>query len=158
MPDKIADAMCAHCPGAEDEFFVPLLKLGEEFFNEVIGFAWVTEVEAGADGIFDIDPVALTDAEDDSGELGEIIERVLDEREVVIFELGAFVGERLLDRGGERDDIAGEENFEPEFFGKDIEQGCKLFTIERNVSRDFRFVEGMGGEVCEVVECDGVVT
>ncbi len=40
----------------------------------MIGFAWVAEVEAGADGIFDIDAIALSDAKDDSRELGKIIE------------------------------------------------------------------------------------
>jgi hypothetical protein len=51
-------------------------------------------VESGADGIFHIDPIALADAKNDAGELREMIERVLNEGEVVVLQIGLFAGDR----------------------------------------------------------------
>jgi len=76
VPNQVADAMGAHRPCPEPQQALPALKQRQQVPHEAVRLIGVLEVQAAAQRVAYVGPVAFTDAQDDPAHLGKRIEDV----------------------------------------------------------------------------------
>ena len=95
MPAEIADGICADSPGAEDQGASRCSNSGRSWWIRRLASARVFQMQMSPERIGHVEATAFTDVEDESSELGEIIEHRPDQ----LAEVDIECGEKFRDCG-----------------------------------------------------------
>lgn len=158
VPDEIADRMRADGPGAQDQGAVALLEFREQLLDEPVGISRGFQMQVGPDRIRHVEPVALADAEDESGELRKVVEDAPDQVAVIGIERVRGIAEQFQNRRSGGEDIGGQEDPEAELMFQQVEDRLELLAENRDGGRDFRLVSRVRGKVGQIIQGKGIET